>query len=167
MTVAMAESRGRARLARTLLEAAVVLVFVLLVWSNYTLRRQQTRAAAAVRNEHAFVTGERIGVIPTLALDGTRRDLDLRTTRAVVAIVDPRCDSCRALLADVRGMPDVRVISVAPLHETRAGDVPPTTLVLPPPLPAGLASRFGVFPQLLVIDRGAVVRTCANVAECV
>ena len=166
MSVTTVETQGRARIGRTLLEAAVVIVFVLLVWNNATLRRREARAAAATRGEHGFVARERVGVIPATALDGTRRDLDLRETRAVVAIVDPRCDSCREILTSVEDMPDVRVLSVAPPADSRAGGMPPRTYVVAQPLPAGLASRFAVFPQLFVIDRGEIVRTCARVAEC-
>jgi len=166
MSVATVETHGRARIGRTLLEAAVVIVFVLLVWNNYSLRRREARVAAATRTERGFVAREQVGIIPATSLDGTRRDLDLRATRAVVAIVDPRCDSCRELLTSVKDMPDVRVLSVAPAADSREGGMPASTHVVAQPLPGALASRFAVFPQLFVIDRGEIVRTCARVAEC-
>lgn len=166
MTVATVETRGRTNLLRTLLEAAVVVVFVLLVWNNWTLRRQQTRAAAVTRSEHAFVVKEHIGVIPATGLDGRRRDLDLRNTRAVVAVVDPRCESCREILAAARDVPNLHVLSVAPLAETREGGMPASASVIVQPVPEALKPRLAIFPQLFVIDHGQIVRTCANVREC-
>jgi hypothetical protein len=131
---------------KTLLEVAVVVVFVLLVWNNDSLRRQQSRAVAAKKSAHGFVAREQVGAIPATTLDGTPRDLDLRATRAIVVIVDPRCDSCREILKSVRGAPDVRVLSVAPLAETQATAkdlaLGTTTSVVTQPLPQGFASRL-------------------------
>ena len=166
MTAEAVETRPRANILRTLLEVAVVVVFALLVWNNYTMRRQQSRAAAAVKSERAFVVRDQIGVIPAIGLDGKRRDLDFRNGRAVVALVDPRCESCREVLATLRTRPDVRILSVAPLRETREGNVPPSTSVVVQPLSGPTGARLSIFPQVFVVDRGQVVRTCANVAEC-
>jgi len=166
MTVTTMEARGRAGILRSLLEVAVVIVFALLVWNNYTLRRQQSRAAAVTKSERAFVARDQLEVIPATGLDGRRRDLDFRKGRAVVAIVDPRCESCREVLAAARNVPDLRILSVAPLAETRAGNVPPSTSVVVQPLPGPTGARLSIFPQLFVVDRGQVVRTCANVGEC-
>ena len=65
-------------LLRALLEVAVVVVFVLLVWNNFTLRRQQSRAAAAAKSVRGFAVREQIGAIPAVTLDGRKSDLDLR-----------------------------------------------------------------------------------------
>ncbi|HEV7238829.1 MAG TPA: hypothetical protein VGQ36_06275 [Thermoanaerobaculia bacterium] len=156
---------------KTILEVAVVVVFVLLIWNNFALRRQQqVRAAAAAKGLRGFTVREQVGVIPATALDGTKRDLDLRNTRAVVAIVNPSCDSCREILTSVRNAPDVRVLSVASLEETRAMakdlGLGATTSVVAQPLPKALASRLQIYPQLFVLDRGEVVRTCARIEEC-
>jgi hypothetical protein len=164
------EPRRTLPVLKTILEVAVVVVFVLLVWNNYSLRRQQIRAAAAKKSAHGFVAREQVGVIPATALDGRPRDLDLRATRAVVAIVNPSCDSCREILKAVRGASDVRVLSIASLAETQAAaqdlGLGATTSVVAQPLPKGLASRLQIYPQLFVLDRGEVVRTCARIEEC-
>src|SRR5215213_3285951 len=118
VTDAGREQRQTLPVLRTLLEVAVMVVFALLIWNNFALRRQQARAAAAVKDAHGFTVRERVGAIPATTLDGARRDLDLTSSRAVVAIVNPGCESCRELIAATRGMPDVRILSVAPLSET-------------------------------------------------
>lgn len=162
------EQRRALPLLRALLEAAVIVVFVLLIWNNFTLRRRQSRAAAAAKSTRGFSVREQVGAIPATTLDGNRRDLDLRTARGIVAIVNPSCDSCRALIASTRGMPHVHVLSVASLEETRAmaKDLGPDTRVVTQPLPGSLASRLQIYPQLFVMDRGEIVRTCATIREC-
>lgn len=164
------EQRRTLPVLKTILEVAVVIVFVLLVWNNFSLRRQQSRAAAAKKSGHGFVARERVGAIPATALDGTRRDLDLRNTRAVVAIVNPSCDSCREILNAVRGATDVHVLSVGSLAETQAMakdlGLGATASVVAQPVPKGLASRLQIYPQLFVLDGGEVVRTCARIEEC-
>jgi hypothetical protein len=105
-----------------------------------------------------------------VALDGTRGTLDLRQTRSVVAIVDPRCESCKEIIATLRPQPDLHVLSVAPFGETRTmatqAGLAEVTRTLGEPLPASVAAQLHVYPQVFVVDRGKVVRTCATVAEC-
>ena len=162
------ERRSPAAVLKTVLEFAVVVVFGLLIWNNYTLRRERARSAAAVDFVRGVAAGERIGVIPALALDGRRRDLDLRDGRAIVAIVKPGCASCDPLIASARNEPDVHVLSVASLADTRAlaKDLGPDPAVLAPPAGGGLAASLQIYPQLFVIDRGQIVRTCARIEEC-
>jgi len=162
------EQRRTLPLLRALLEVAVVVVFVLLIWNNFTLRRQQTRAAAAVKIARGFAVHEQLGAIPATTLDGKRGDLDLRNARGIVAIVNPSCDSCRELVASARNAPDVHVLSAASLAETRAlaKDLGPNTRVVAPNVGGELGARLKVYPQLFVIDRGRIVRTCAQIAEC-
>jgi hypothetical protein len=162
------EQRRALPLLRALLEVAVVVVFALLIWNNFTLRRQQTRAAAAVKTSRGFAVHEKIGAIPATTLDGKPADLDLRNARGIVAIVNPTCESCRELVASTRNMPDVHIISSASLEETRAlaKDLGPNTRVVAPNVGGALGAQLRIYPQLLVIDRGEVVRTCARIQEC-
>jgi hypothetical protein len=166
----LVEERPRKFSFRFVLEAAVVVVFLLLIWNNYTLRRQQVRAAAASKSAHGFVPKDVVGSIPTVALDGTRGTLDLRQARSIVAIVDPRCESCKDIIATLRPQPGLQVLSVAPLDETRAmatrSGLTAVTRVLGEPLPGSTGAQYHVYPQVFVVDRGFVVRTCASVAEC-
>ena len=160
----------RSRNLRMVLEVAVVAVFLLLIWNNYTLRRDQARLIAATPPVRGFVPKDVLPAIPTLALDGTRGTLDLGQTRATVAIVDPRCESCKELIATLSPRPDLQVLSVAPLPETRAmatqSGLTAVTRLLGEPLPGSVGSQLRVYPQIFVVDRGRVVRTCATAAEC-
>lgn len=162
------EQRRPLPLLRTLLEVAVVVVFVFLVWNNYALRRQQSPAAAAVKSGRGFAVREQLGAIPATTLDGNPGDLDLRAKRGIVAIVNPSCESCRELVASTRGLPDVHVLSVASLEETRtrARELGPNTRVLSRQLGGALGLQLQIYPQLFVVDRGEIVRTCARVEEC-
>jgi hypothetical protein len=163
--------RPRTRFLRPLLEGAVVVLFLLLIGSNYTLRRQ-AHAAAITVSEHGFVARDVFPpAIPVVDLQGKPRTLDLRTARTTVAIVDPRCESCRELVATLRDASNVRVLSVAPLEETRrmagqSGLAGATFTLGISPLPKRFASKLQIYPQLFIVDGGKVVRSCATLAEC-
>jgi hypothetical protein len=152
---------------RGLLESAVVVVFVLLVWSNLSLRRQHGHAAAAVRSARAFTVHDSISALPVVELSGAAGTLPLGG-RTIVAIVDPRCESCRELLARIRPDSGVQVLSVAPLAETqtmaRDTGLAAVTHMLGNPQPPD--PRLQIYPQLFVVDQGHVVRTCASIVEC-
>jgi hypothetical protein len=160
------ESRS---IPRLLLEAAVVVVFALLIWKNYTLRRQLHASVPSVR-EHAFVARDAIASVPIIDLAGKPGTLDLKSGRTLLAIVDPRCDSCRELVSTIHGASNLRVLSVASAEETRpmAQELGLTavTSTLGKPLPKPIATQIQIYPQLLIVDRGLVVRTCASFAEC-
>jgi hypothetical protein len=157
----LAAEQPRSRGIR-ILEIAVIASLVALVWNNYTLRRQQTRAAAATKLARGFVPKDELHAIPVL---GSHAAIDLTKGRAVVAVVDPRCDSCRELVGTLRAAPDLHVISVAPPAETKQL-AHLNARTLGGPLPPAVAAQFKIYPQLFVVDRGNVVRTCATVAEC-
>jgi hypothetical protein len=167
-TDAEREQRRPLPFLRTLLEVAVVVVFALLIWNNFSLRRQASHAAAAAKTTRGFAVTEKIGAIPATTLDGRPSDLDLRNTRGIVAIVNPTCESCRELVASTRGMPDVHVLSVASIEETRAlaKDLGPNARVVTRSVGGALGTQLKIYPQLVVIDHGEVVRTCAKIAEC-
>lgn len=162
------EQRRSLPALKTVLELAVVVVFALLVWNNYTLRRQQARSAAAAKSVRGFAVREQIGAIPALTLDGRRSDLDLRNGRGIVAIVNPSCDSCRELMASARNVPGVHVLSAAWPDDTRAlaQELGRNARVLPQPLGGALGERLRVYPQVFVVDRGEIVRTCSRLEEC-
>lgn len=162
------EQRRTLPVLKTILEVAVVAVFVLLIWNNFTLRRQQARSAAASKAARGFAVREKVGAIPAMTLDGRRSDLDLRNGRGIVAIVNPTCDSCRELMASARNVPDVHVLSTASPAESRAlaKDLGPNARVLVQPIAGELGTRLQIAPQAFVIDRGEIVRTCARITEC-
>lgn len=159
------------RVLRFLLEGAVVVMFVLLIASNYTLRRQVRASAIPAIQRHGFVPKDVVASIPTVGLDGRPGTLDLQAGRTIVAIVDPRCESCRELIATMRGAAEgIRVLSVAPPAETRTMaqefGLASVTTGIGKPLPARVDAQLQIYPQLFVVDRGRVVRTCATLAEC-
>lgn len=166
----LVETRPPTNVLRGFLEAAVVVVFLLLVWNNYTLRRKMQAVARPSVREHAFVARDSIESIPTIDLAGKPGTLDLRSGRNLIAIVDPRCDSCRELVTTLHVVPGLRVLSQAPADETRAmaekAGLTAVTSALGQPLPKPLEAQLRIYPQLFIVDRGKVVRTCATFAEC-
>lgn len=160
----MTIDRPRTRVLRPLLEGAVVVMFLLLIWSNYTLRRQARAAAIPTVSQHGFVPRDYVESIPVIDLQGQTSTLDLRNGRTTIAIVDPRCDSCRELVASMHGDAEVRVISMSPAVESKT--LGPQTLMLGKSLPQRLESKLQIYPQLFVVERGKVVRSCASMAEC-
>lgn len=150
---------------RRILEGAVIVVFLLLIWNNAVLRRQ-VGASAAPAGRHGFSVKDVIRTVPAHDLSGKPRVVDLQSGRTIVAIVDPRCESCRELVAALHGARGVQLISLAPPDETRVmaetAGLAASTSVLTDDAPA----RFHIYPQLFVVERGLVVRTCATVGEC-
>ncbi|MFP5247116.1 MAG: hypothetical protein ACLGH0_10520 [Thermoanaerobaculia bacterium] len=167
---AIAEEPTRARSLRIVLEAAVVVVFLLLVWSNYKLRQDQQREAGAAKSRRGFVVKDHISTIPTLDLTGQRSELDLSQGRKIVAIIDPRCESCRELIQTLRGTKDVHILSVATPEETshvaRGFGLASMTRSIAKPLPEKIEGQLHIYPQLFVVDHGQVVRTCVKLSEC-
>jgi len=155
--------------ARAVLESAVVVVFLLLIWQNYSLRRRSALSAAAVKNVRAFGVHDSIDELPVLDLAGGRTTLRF-DGRTIVAIVDPGCDSCRQLLAEIHADSGVQVLSVATVAQTRtiaeAGGLTAVTHVLSEPVPARIEPQLHVYPQLFVVENHRVVRTCVSLAEC-
>jgi hypothetical protein len=163
--------RPRARVLRPLLEGAVVVVFMLLVWSNFTLRRQARAAAIPTVSQHGFVPRDALRTIPIVDVNGKPGTLDLQRGRTIVAIVDPRCESCRALVDSMRGSASgIRILSMAPLAETREmaqkTGLTPAIAMLGQPIPRRLESQLQIYPQLFIVDSGKVVRSCATLEEC-
>jgi hypothetical protein len=160
----------RTRILRLLLEGAVVVVFLFLIWNNASLRRQVHAAAVPTVAQHGFVPRDFVASIPIVDLNGKAGTLDLKSGRTIVAIVDPRCESCRELVASMRGATGIRVISLAPADESRemadASGLTAWTATLGKPLPRRFESQLQIYPQLFVVDRGNVVRSCAALAEC-
>jgi hypothetical protein len=149
---------------RPVLELAVVAVFALLVWNNYSLRRQHA-AAAAVRSARAFLVHDSVAPVSVTDLAGAPQMLPLNG-RTIVAVVDPRCDSCRELLSTIRPDSGAQVLSVAPLAETRTMAQTAGLNAVTHVLQSAADRRFQIYPQLFVVERNQVVRTCASMTEC-
>ena len=154
------------RLLRPILEGAVVIVFALLIWNNYTLRQQQRIMAKALGQGRGFVPKDSIGEVNTTDLSGRPAQLHLGQGRHMVAVVDPRCDSCRELVATLRPSPGLVVFSIAPPELARPMAAPAGLTAMTHSLRQPIARPWLTYPQLFVVDRGKVVRTCLTVAEC-
>jgi hypothetical protein len=155
------------RIVRHLLEAAVVVIFAFLIWKNHSLRRQQALAAAAFQRARAFAAHDVISEVATVELSGQSGQIDLRDGRHVILVVDPRCDSCRGVLETLGPpRPDLVVISVAPPDLTRTMAAQFRLAAVTHALRQPAAPQWQIYPQIFVVDRGQVVRTCLTVAEC-
>lgn len=98
-------------------------------------------------------------------LAGAAQTLPLNA-RTIVVVVDPRCDSCRVLLTTIRPDSGAQVLSVAPLPETRTMAQTAGLNAVTRVLQSAADRRFQIYPQLFVVEKNQVVRTCASMAEC-
>ena len=151
------------RRAALVLEIAVVAALLVLVWQNTQLRRKVGLAmrSAAPR----FHAGDSLPGLQVIDLTGKPQTLRFREGRVVVALVDPGCGSCQAVIQSLRSVPTARIISVTDL----AGTQPllrgtPNAYVSDPRDP--LRRHFGKVPQIFVVEQEKVMRTCATAPEC-
>ena len=163
----------RSRLATRALEVGVAIVFVALAWNNYTLRRDLARARAGSPARGAgssFTPGESLTAVQAVDLAGRPVTLDFRTSRTLVAIVNPACKSCETTVASLKGATGARVLSVASVAETRPlmerGGIAHFAYSLPASTTGELGRKMYHYPQTFIVDRGIVVRTCRSVEEC-
>jgi hypothetical protein len=173
---AMAPSPSQApsiRLATRALEVGVAVLFVALAWNNFTLRRDlaRMRAGSPARGAvSSFASGDALTVVQAVDLTGHPVTLDFRTSRTLVAIVNPGCQSCETTVASLKGASGARVLSVASPAETRPlmerGGIAHFAYSLPAGTPGELGRRMHHYPQTFIVDRGIVVRTCRAVEEC-
>ncbi|HYK01001.1 MAG TPA: hypothetical protein VE974_04540 [Thermoanaerobaculia bacterium] len=161
------------RLATRALELGVVILFVALAWNNVALRRElaQARAGAPARGAVAsFAPGDALTVVQAVDLAGRPITLDFRTSRTLVAIVNPDCASCETTVGSLKGATGARVLSVASAEETRPlmerGGIAHFAYSLPAGTPGELGRKLHHYPQTFIVDRGIVVRTCRSVEEC-
>ncbi|HEX6642697.1 MAG TPA: hypothetical protein VF215_16380, partial [Thermoanaerobaculia bacterium] len=127
-------------------------------------------AAIPTVSQHGFVPRDALRTIPIVDVNGHAGTLDLQRGRTIVAIVDPRCESCRAIVNSMRGASGIRILSMAPLAETREmaqkTGLTPAIAMLGKPVPMRLESQLQIYPQLFIVDGGKVVRSCASLEEC-
>ena len=165
--------RQPVRFAARALEVGLVVLFVALAWNNYTLRRDLAAARNASTSRSvgsSFASGDSLTVVQAVDLAGRPATLDFRTSRTLLAIVHPGCQSCEATVAALKGATNARVLSVASPAETRPlmerGGIAHFAYSLPDGTPGELGRRIHHYPQTLIVDRGIVVRTCRSVEEC-
>ena len=170
----MAEQPRWKTIAGRALEVAVVIAIGGLIWSNYTLRARGARAQSArPATLQAFAVGERFDRIPVVRADGSAQTLDLTAGRTLVAVLNPSCGSCQTSLAQLGAISPLPSIVFAakdsppglPEAAAKAGLRDRVYTVATAASPQ-FRERFVVNPQIFVVDRGKVVRTCASVAEC-
>lgn len=158
----MAESNVWRRVA-LVLEIALAAALLFLVWQNAQLRRKATLAmrSAATR----FHAGDSLPGLQVIDLAGKPQTLRFQKGRVVVALVDPGCGSCAAVIRDLRPVATARIISVVDLAAT--GPLlrgTPNAYVSDRGDP--LRRQFGKVPQIFVVEQGTVMRTCASAREC-
>jgi hypothetical protein len=157
---------------RRIAVAAAVLIqlvaLVLVVRQNAKLRRQIGARTASLNR---LAPGDRVGRLPLITLTGQQKPADFTKGRRILAIVDPTCGSCVRTMNEVHADPTATVVSVAtaavttPIAE-KAGIASMTYTLDHAKLPPAMAQRLRYFPQVVLIDRGIVMRTCKSVAEC-
>ena len=145
------------------LEIAVVAALLFLVWQNMLLRRKVGLAmrSAAPR----FQADDSLPGLQVIDLTGKPQTLRFREGRVVVALVDPGCGSCQAVIRSLRSVPTARIISVVDLANSEPllrGT--PNAYVSDPRDP--LRRYFGKVPQIFVVEQEKVMRTCATAREC-
>jgi hypothetical protein len=172
MAPSQSQSQG-IRLATRALEVGLAILFVALAWNNFTLRRElaQVRADSPARGAvSSFTPGESLTVVQAVDLAGRPVTLDFRTSRTLVAIVNPGCTSCETTVASLRGATGARVLSVASAAETRPlmerAGIAHFAYSLPAGTPGELGRKMLHYPQTFIVDHGIVVRTCRSVEEC-
>jgi hypothetical protein len=151
-----------------LLQLAALIILLLVVRQNAKLRRQ---IGARIASCDRLAAGDRIGRLPLTTLTGQQKPVDFTKGRRVLAIVDPTCGSCIRTMNEVRADPAATVVSVATAEATtpiaeKAGIASMTHTLASANLPAAMAQKLRYFPQIVLIDRGVVMRTCKSVAEC-
>lgn len=164
----MQQTKRAVPVAIAAVQVAAVVVFVLVVWQHYRLRRV---VSARVASAGQFFVGDLLPTIPVYDLTGRQKMIDLRSGRSTIAIIEPGCDSCEKTIQDVRNAPSITVISLAPTKPTQAaaekagitGNIYTTSGVK---LPEKIARKVLKYPQIMLVDRGTVVRICATINEC-
>ena len=150
-----------------LVQIAAIGVLILLLRQNLVLRRLIHARVASVDR---FAPGDRFVNVPVIDSFGRSTVLDLERTSAVVLIVDPSCESC---VRKVSALGDVSaiILSLAPIGRTQSllGPAPPHVTLLAVDrsrVPPAARSRFTYYPQILSVEHGRVVRTCAEAIHC-
>jgi hypothetical protein len=155
-------------IASVVLPLAALAVFLLILRQNAILRKQLT---AKLSSSDRFYAGDRLDRLQVADMQGRSTVLELKDKRIILAVVQPSCASCELLIRGVRPGSNTAVLSLATAAETRpivepVGIAPMTFSIAGQPLDPKLAAKLSFYPQILLVDRGAVVRTCASLDYC-
>lgn len=162
------------RIAGRTLEAIVLIAVVVLVWSNYMLRKRiNTPAFGPAAGIRAFAVGERLTRVPVTQPGRPKHVLDFTARRALVAVVDPSCGTCQSIVAAIAATKPLEPVlftarESAPELVRRAAPLGLSDRVfaLDPSLPPKFQDRFVINPQVFIVDRSKIVRVCDTVQEC-
>ena len=149
------------RWLRVTVELAVVVVFLLLLYQNMELRRRPTTTRA--RPDH-FAAGDAFPRLKVFDKTGKPSDLDLSSGRTLVLIGDPSCPSCQKHLQELGA--NAIILSVADMKSTRASAFAAFPGAVYSPTAPPRDTRFRRVPQVIVVDARKIVRTCADVKDC-
>jgi uncharacterized membrane protein len=152
------------------LEVVALIVFVLVVRDNFRLRKMAASAALAATRANGtrlFQAGDTITEVQAFDVAGTPRQVSFREGRSLVAVVDPTCDSCKRVISGLPADGSAVVLSMAAPEAFRQGDGKAIRGRIYSIDPMKRDPRLATNPQVLLVDNGRVVRTCAEPAGCV
>ena len=150
------------RWLRVTVEIIVVVLFVLLLYQNWTLKHPATvpRPGGAER----FGAGDIFPKIPVVDRLGRPSTLGFRAGRTLLLIADPGCPACETQLRALA--PDAVILSTANFATTRSSPLSsfPGMVYSLAEIPPDV--RFRRVPQVVIVEAQRIIRTCADTKSC-
>lgn len=144
------------------MQIAVLVLFALALWHNGQLRRQ----LGSIRRGNCEQFAAEDTFPPLAVVDGIGREvtLDLVGRRQLLLIAEPGCPACEA---HVKRIPEAgTILSVASEAATKASLLADATVRVYALAKPARDVRLRRVPQILLVDSGRIVRTCANARDC-
>jgi hypothetical protein len=166
-----------------IVEAAVVVAFGILIWSNLALRRENVALRRVLEQSRMmasstiFHPGERFDYAGLIAPNGlVMTPAQAPRGRQLVLVVDPTCGSCDEAAGEIRRrrrsmtVPPV-IVSTGNAADTAAFtkrlDLPGLVFRTPDALAAQVRTKFAKAPQVFLVTQGTVTTVCDSVDECI
>jgi hypothetical protein len=166
-----------------LLEATVVVAIAVLIWSNLSLRRDNTALRRALQQSRmmasstVFHPGERFDYGGLIAPNGKVMTPEQAPHgRQLVLVVDPTCGSCEEAAGEIASrrrsmkVPPV-IVSIGNAADTDAFTkrlaLPGLVFRTPESLAPQVRTKFAKAPQVFLVTGGIVSTVCGSVGECI
>ncbi|MCU1230638.1 MAG: hypothetical protein JWO97_3522 [Acidobacteria bacterium] len=165
-----------------LLELAVVVAMVLLIWSNVMLRRENAGLRIALEqsrrmaSSRVFHPGERFEFGGLVSPNGTvMTPSQAPRGRQLVLVVDPNCGTCEEAAGELRALPLSKavppvIVSTGNEAETAAFakrlDVAGLVFRTPESLAPEVRTKYSKTPQVFLVNGGMITTVCGSVGEC-
>jgi hypothetical protein len=165
-----------------ILEIAVVVAVVVLIWSNVMLRRENAGLRIAVEqsrrmaSSRVFHPGERFEFGGLVAPNGTvMTPSQAPRGRQLVLVVDPNCSVCEEAAEELRKAPLSKavppvIVSTGNASETAAFEkrlnVAGLVFRTPESLAPEVRTKYSKTPQVFLVNGGMVTTVCGSVGEC-